>query len=168
MTRGRIAHLPDEALTPAQLHNRRQARKRARPVGAPRATTIAVNRLPLAELERLRVLHPIDGVPERPATRGECIGGERPCVFVSCRWNLYLDVSQKTGSIKLNYPHLEPDEMTESCVLDLAARGGMTLEEVGACTNMTRERVRQIENAAVAKIANDDEAVALAIGALSR
>lgn len=35
--------------------------------------------------------------------------------------------------------------MAETCALDAADRGGMTLEEVGEVLGVTRERVRQIE-----------------------
>jgi DNA-directed RNA polymerase sigma subunit (sigma70/sigma32) len=35
--------------------------------------------------------------------------------------------------------------MTDTCALDIADRGGITLEEVGFITNLTRERVRQVE-----------------------
>jgi hypothetical protein len=59
--------------------------------------------------------------------------------------HLYLDVSARTGAIKLNFPDLEVWEMTETCALDVADRGGTTLEEVGAIMNLTRERIRQVE-----------------------
>lgn len=87
-----------------------------------------------------------------PLTRAECEDGERPCPFVSCKHHLYLDVNPETGSIKLNFPHLEPWEMAESCSLDVAERGGITLEEVGAIVNLTRERVRQVEVRATTKL----------------
>jgi hypothetical protein len=74
--------------------------------------------------------------------------GERPCLFVSCRHHLYVDVSPK-GGLKLNFPDLEVDGLTETCALDVADRGGSTLEEVGALMNLTRERVRQIEQRAL-------------------
>ena len=35
--------------------------------------------------------------------------------------------------------------MNESCALDVADRGGTTLEDVGAIMNLTRERIRQVE-----------------------
>ena len=35
--------------------------------------------------------------------------------------------------------------MRESCALDVAERGGLKNEDVGAIMNLTRERVRQIE-----------------------
>ncbi len=77
---------------------------------------------------------------------------ERPCPFVSCQHHLYLDVSARTGAIKLNFPDLEVWEMTETCALDVADRGGTTLEEVGAIMNLTRERIRQVEVKGLAKL----------------
>jgi hypothetical protein len=77
----------------------------------------------------------------------------RPCPFVSCKHHLYLDVSARTGAIKLNFPDLEVWEMTETCALDVADRGGTTLEEVGAIMNLTRERIRQVEVKGLAKLA---------------
>ena len=44
---------------------------------------------------------------QRPKTRADCINGPRPCLFVSCKHNLYLDVNPETGSIKLNFPDKE-------------------------------------------------------------
>jgi hypothetical protein len=63
-----------------------------------------------------------------------------------------LDVSARTGAIKLNFPDLEVWEMNETCALDIADRGGATLEEVGAIMNLTRERIRQVEVKGLAKL----------------
>lgn len=82
---------------------------------------------------------------ERPQTRGDCRDAPRPCPWVSCKYNLYLDVSPETGAIKLNFPDLRVEELKHSCALDIADAGGATLEEVGELFNLTRERVRQIE-----------------------
>lgn len=90
----------------------------------------------------LRVAYP-RGV-ERPMTRGDCAGGSRPCPFVSCRYHLYLDVTA-VGALKLNFPHLEVDELAETCALDVAERGGVVLDTVAEHLNITRERARQIE-----------------------
>lgn len=87
----------------------------------------------------------------RPRTRGECLSEERPCPFVSCKFHLYLD-ALATGTLKLNWPEHEPDQIPQTCVLDVADRGGSTLEEVAEVFNMTRERVRQIEEDALRKI----------------
>ena len=81
----------------------------------------------------------------RPKARSECLEMERPCLFVSCRFHLFLDVNPETGSLKENFPGKEPWELEETCALDVADRGGITLEEVGAIMNLTRERIRQVE-----------------------
>lgn len=119
-----------------------------------RARTISIKRLSKRELERGRELFPETDY-DKPRTRFDCTQGEhaaRPCPFVSCRYHLYLDVSARTGAIKLNFPDLEPDQLPESCALDVAENGGMTLEDLGAIVNLTRERVRQIETQGLARL----------------
>jgi hypothetical protein len=92
------------------------------------------------ELKLGRMLYPEDDY-DRPKMRVDCASGPRPCPFVSCTHHLYLDVSSRTGAIKLNFPDLEVEDMKESCALDISDRGGTTLEEVGAIMNLTRERL---------------------------
>jgi hypothetical protein len=134
----------DQAVTREQRRSRRKREVRAR--------TISVKRMTKRELELGRLLYPdVDDVV-KPKERAECANGERPCPFVSCKHHLYLDVSAKTGAIKLNFPDLEVWEMTETCALDVADRGGTTLEEVGAIMNLTRERIRQVEVKGLAKL----------------
>jgi hypothetical protein len=133
---------------PVTREQRRSRRKRAI-----RAKTISVKRMTKRELELGRLLYPeVDDV-EHPRTRAECSDAPRPCPFVSCKHHLYLDVSARTGAIKLNFPDLEVWEMSETCALDVADRGGTTLEEVGAIMNLTRERIRQVEVKGLAKLA---------------
>ena len=117
----------------------------------PRARTIAPKRLTKEEIRMGALLAPLMDY-QTPQTRGECKDGPRPCPFVRCRHHLYLDVNPDTGSIKLNFPHLEVGEMEHTCSLDVAERGGMTLEEVGHILNLTRERVRQVEVAGLEKL----------------
>lgn len=106
----------------------------------------------------------------------EVLYRSRPCVFVACKHSFYLDVSE-TGSIILNFPHLEPGQMPadSSCSLDLADRGAMTLEDIAVVTNLTRERIRQIElkalirrarPAAIARGLGPDDDAAAGPGAL--
>jgi hypothetical protein len=89
---------------------------------------------------------------ERPISRSECREAERPCLYVSCRYHLYLDVNPITGSIKINFPDKEPWELAETCALDVAEKGGITLEEVGDIMNLTRERIRQVEVSGLDKL----------------
>jgi hypothetical protein len=70
--------------------------------------------------------------------------GIRPCPWVGCRYHLYLDV-RENGTIILNFPDTAPWETPETCTLDVAEQGGLTLEAVGALMSLDRERVRQIE-----------------------
>src|SRR5256714_10412369 len=95
----------------------------------------------------------------RPKVRADCAVGPRPCPYVSCKFNLYVDVNPRTGSVKMNFPDKELWEIADTCALDVADRGGITLEEVGAIMNLTRERVRQLETRGLIKlrVIADDE-----------
>jgi len=119
------------------------------------------------DLRRRRLLGEVD--PEeasllselhdtRPRTRADCVSSARPCVFVSCKYNLYLDVNPETGSIKLNFPDKEIWELEYTCALDVAEKGGITLEEVGEIMNLTRERIRQVETRGLEKVRTATEA----------
>ena len=88
-----------------------------------------------------------------PETRGDCVGGSRPCPLVRCKWNTYLDVLP-SGRPKFNHLGIEPWEADPrwSCALDVADRGGATLAEVGQAMGLTRERARQIEVKALIRV----------------
>jgi hypothetical protein len=147
-----VACPPEAPVTREQRRSRRKREVRAR--------TISVKRMTKRELEIGRLLYPEHDY-EKPRTRSECVEGIRPCPFVSCKHHLFLDVSSRTGAIKLNFPDLEVWEMNETCALDIADRGGTTLEEVGAIMNLTRERIRQVEVKALAKLDALKEMMAL-------
>jgi hypothetical protein len=118
----------------------RRRRRRTRP----RSKTIAMKRLTREELRVGAMMYPPVDIP-RPTSREECRGEARPCPWVACKHHLYLDINPETGSIKINFPDLEPWELKHTCALDVAERGGITLEEVGEIMNLTRERIRQVE-----------------------
>jgi hypothetical protein len=141
-----IEPMEDDDDSPRRRGGRRKRRSRAR------ARTISIRRLSKTELNRGKVLYP-ENEYWKPMTRADCIDMERPCPYVSCKYHLYIDVHPVRGSIKVNFPDLEVWEMTETCALDIADRGGITLEEVGEIMNLTRERVRQVETAGLAKLA---------------
>ena len=110
----------------------------------PRGKTIALRQIRTEDRARPAVPYPeLDAA--RPKTRAECGEQARPCPWVSCKHHLYLDINPVTGSIKINFPDLEPWELPHTCALDVAETGGLTLEEVGEITNLTRERIRQVE-----------------------
>lgn len=113
---------------------------------------------------------------ERPRTRGECIGRPRPCPWVSCKYHLLASVGEK-GSLELSLDDggsrkISPrssygsaaaigmvdraverlDEMPETCALDVADGGALILEEVGDILGVTRERVWQLEAAALVRL----------------
>ena len=118
----------------------RRRRRRTRP----RSKTIAMKRLTREELRVGALMYPPVDIP-RPTSREECKNEMRPCPWVACKHHLYLDINPETGSIKINFPDLEPWELKHTCALDVAERGGITLEEVGEIMNLTRERIRQVE-----------------------
>jgi len=118
----------------------RRRRRRTRP----RSKTIAMKRLTREELRVGALMYPPVDIP-RPTSRAECKEEMRPCPWVACKHHLYLDINPETGSIKINFPDLEPWELKHTCALDVAERGGITLEEVGEIMNLTRERIRQVE-----------------------
>jgi hypothetical protein len=143
VTEGATAVDFDPQITREQRRSRRKRDVRAR--------TISVKRMTKRELEIGRLLYPENGY-WKPRTRAECADTPRPCPYVSCKYHLFIDVSNRTGAIKLNFPDLEVWDMPESCALDVADRGGTTLEDVGAIMNLTRERIRQVEVKALAKL----------------
>lgn len=85
-------------------------------------------------------------VVRRPRWRSEC--DLRPCPYISCRYNLCADVSH-AGGLQV---WRDPTDGGETCALDVAARGSLTLDAVGKLLDVTRERVRQIETRALVKL----------------
>ena len=136
-----------EAGVPELSRKIRRRRRRTRP----RSKTIAMKRLTREELRQGALMYPPVDIP-RPTTREECRGEMRPCPWVACKHHLYLDINPETGSIKINFPDLEPWELKHTCALDVAERGGITLEEVGEIMNLTRERIRQVEMRGLLKL----------------
>lgn len=118
----------------------------------PRSKTIAMRDLTVADGEPYVPTSPLTDVA-RPQTRAECREHPGACPWVACKHHLYLDVNPVTGSIKINFPDREPWELEHTCALDVAeSAGGLTLEQVGEITNLTRERIRQVEALGLSKL----------------
>jgi hypothetical protein len=84
---------------------------------------------------------------ERPKTRGDCVDGPRPCPLVSCRYNLYLDINESNGAIKVNHPTLAVWEMAETCALDVAERvqgKGVSLGVLAKAMGLSYDRAFQV------------------------
>lgn len=113
------------------------------------ATKLAAGRV------HLRLVDELDA--ERPRTRADCINGPRPCPWVGCRHNAFLDVTS-SGSITFNQGDAEPDEVPaeRSCTLDIADRGadrgGSTLEDVSEVFRFTRQAAFHLEAKALASL----------------
>lgn len=114
----------------------------------PKVESLAQMRRALADSDDIA---PAPDVP-RPRTRADCRNGPRPCGWVSCRHHLYADI-QKSGHLLINSP-VEPDQMADSCALDVAERGGMTLVQIARILGVTKERVRQIVDTAMDTMAS--------------
>jgi hypothetical protein len=91
--------------------------------------------------------------PKEPLACGhkgdEAIWHSRPCPFVGCRHHLLIDVTGR-GSLKLNFPDRDWDEIPQTCSIDVAEEGEHTLEQIGDFMNVTRERARQLEARGIA------------------
>jgi hypothetical protein len=145
----------EEAVVPAAevIEDDGEAEGDEKSRGRRRSKTIARKQM-LRERRRMLAQGTIPEIVDydRPVRRSECREDKRPCLYVSCRYHLYLDVNPMTGSIKLNFPDKEVWELAETCALDVAERGGITLEEVGEIMNLTRERIRQVEVSGLEKL----------------
>jgi hypothetical protein len=108
-----------------------------------------------------RVLRPVTVLPViatdhwRPQTRGDCATVQRPCVYVGCKHNLFLDVKADGRTIVLNFPGKEPEDMTHSCALDVADGGGETLNSVARTMGVSKQAIQQCEDRALVKMAKN-------------
>jgi hypothetical protein len=101
-----------------------------------------------------------------PATFGDC-PTSGPCVRVSCRHHNYLEVDEEKGTVKLNFPHLEPQDLKHPCSIRVAIKAAarvkdrgprgevMSHAEVSAKLGLTSERTRQLEAGALRRVKRD-------------
>ena len=153
--------------SPAEPQSRRGRRLRDA-----RSRTEHVDSLPKFQLREARASVTAEELAlaaDRPQVRGDCAAGgpfeARPCAFVACRYNLYLDFSEsgRHGSIVYNFPTSSRSRCprTRAARSTRATRGGVTLEVVGDLLNVTRERIRQLEAKALGRLQRRRAALAL-------
>jgi len=82
-------------------------------------------------------------------TGGACRALPGPCNRTLCRFNLTSERRDNRGAKPAEH-HLPV--VRESCALEAAENGGMTLTEIASRFSLTRERVRQIEAGALRKL----------------
>lgn len=87
---------------------------------------------------------------ERPKKRSECEDGPRPCPWVSCKYNLAIDV--KSDGALIEFPHMLEPEFGSNCCLDHAAEGGLKLADIGRLYGHSRELIRQKVTRASARL----------------
>ncbi len=156
--------------TPKPTEKPRRVGTRRSPRIFRRATTIPQKRMTRVDAREANTdlsaeLDELDAL--RPKTRGDCVNGQRPCLWIGCRYSLFIDVDPETGSLKFNRPELEPHEMPQSCALDVADEGPHSLEQVGDCTNLTRERIRQIEMISLHKLKGTAMVLEIGLGSFT-
>jgi hypothetical protein len=95
-----------------------------------------------------------------PRTRGECEEGVRPCPFYACRHHLWAEDERPGRPHHGKHPlPVVREHSAATCALDVAheqerrdAKGMLSQERVGEALGITGERVRQIEQRALAKL----------------
>lgn len=115
---------------------------------------VALTREELEELEDIKRELGVGEDLGRPKTRADCANVPRPCPFVGCRYNTYLDVLPN-GVIQYRHQGKEPCDINPqlSCALDIAeseARGTTAL--VVSATGMSRTTTALVLEQALAKV----------------
>ena len=77
---------------------------------------------------------------KRPKTRGDCVGGVRPCPWATCRYNL----ANEHGNT----------ELEETCALDIVDDYPNGLERTDVCriTGLSEREARDAERSGLVKI----------------
>ena len=78
---------------------------------------------------------------------------ERPCPKFSCPHHLWVEDERRGRPHGGKSPPPKIVERAQSCALDLAEQGEQTTEQVAATLQVTAERVNQLEDRALAKVA---------------
>lgn len=108
----------------------------------------ATKKLALVEIETGRLLAE-DEIP-RPSFPS-CVTETTPCYFARCRHSLLTDVN-RFGSLKINFPGWDVDQVPATCSIREARKGPQNVEVVAEAFNLTPEAIRQVERDAWRKL----------------
>jgi len=102
-----------------------------------------------------RFLYPEAENLKRPENRKDC-PDIRPCPYVGCKYNMYLDVTEAGG---IREPDHEPWDVDPafSCILEIVAAGARTFDEIAEIMGITRQRAQQIFAEGLEKVREVDE-----------
>ena len=108
---------------------------------------------------KARALPIVEREPGYPVTRGDCIDAQRPCPYVSCKWHLLTTIASDGRMYKArDFDERDPDsivaalvEMSETCTLDVADKGGMSEEEIGDIYGVSADKMKRDSMTAVAR-----------------
>ena len=92
---------------------------------------------------------------ERPRLRADCVGGYRPCPWLTCRYHLAVDPgSMKSGKTKLRTLNGALLDAEYTCLLDFVDDHphGAEGSDVAVAMSYTRQREWQIEQTAIANM----------------
>jgi hypothetical protein len=86
-----------------------------------------------------------------PRTRGECVGGQRPCIHVQCRHHIVGEIARHPdfdaaleAYEKKAAADCDPELGHDTCALDVADRGTHSAPEVASQLGISKQRVHQI------------------------
>jgi hypothetical protein len=100
-----------------------------------------------------------DELLQRPKDRSECANIPRPCPFVSCQYNNYLDVDKQGKITRIrtdphtHLPMLHEDvDPATSCAWDVAEQGEFTEEEIADMLDTTTGDIHGAVEGALRKL----------------
>ncbi len=97
-------------------------------------------------------------ITDRPRTRRECPRG--PCPHVACHYHLWTERRLDShGAVTDITETALFGNRAHTCTLHEAAHGAKSLEEIAGLFDLSRERVRQIEAEALARLRDGDPGV---------
>jgi hypothetical protein len=113
------------------------------------------------QLSQVHDIYPVvpdyEEFPHKPTRRSECAEVPRPCPYVSCAFNNYLDV--KDGKIVRQLPMAPEDVPPEaSCALDLIGSYpedvgvSYTIEELAVILGISVTEMRKLEEEIIRKL----------------